>query len=270
MKGSMIYSIIIVLGMLLVSSIANAQRGLVILGDTYTEAEGELIKATIVGAGYQCDIAKINTNVNNRGWADGISAAKIDFSKYALVYFAWNAPGHDGEYFMKGAETAFRKWVENGGIVIMDAFDDNFKDDQGNQVGLWFPIDKYPAKIVNTADSDVEVTDAGKKLGIFDTPNKVDLNALVLDDNFADIKAPECEILGNRKDGNGVFAFQLKYGKGYYIYTCIDVRDTPRLTAAKPLIENLLTYALKLIVMGASSVDSHKALATAWGILKIK
>ena len=268
MRKVIFYLFTQILLLLLICGIVNAQTGLVILGDTYTEAEGELVKATIIAAGYKCDVVKINADVNNRGWADGISASTIDFTKYALVYFAWNAPGHDGAYFMKGAEANFRKWVENGGIVIMDAFDDNFKDDQGNQVGLWFPIDKYPAKILNTADSDVEVTQAGKDLGIFDAPNKVDLNALVLDDNFAETNDPAYEILGTRKDGNGAFAFQLKYGKGYYIYTCVDTRDATRLASAKPLIENLLTYAAKLLVLGASSVDSHNCITTKWGEIK--
>jgi len=168
---------------------------------------------------------------------------------------------------MKGTENAIRGSVEKGGIVWMDAFDDNFKDDNGNQVGLWMPIDKYPAKVVNTADSDIEVTDAGKATGLFTTPNAVDLAALTLDDNFTEL-APEYVVLANRKDGNGAAAIQLAYGKGYYVGMCIDTRDAARLAAAKPMIENVLFYLAKLVAASATPVSSHDKLPALWGSIK--
>lgn len=225
-------------------------------------------KRLLKSKGLKADIVKINPKVDSRGWADAVDPSTIDFSQYVGAYFTWNAPGHDGNYFMKGAEEAFRKWVQSGGIVWMDAFDDNYKDDNGNQIGLWMPIDKYPAKVLNTADSDIEVTPAGIALGIFSNPNVVDLAAITLDDNFADL-SPEYEILATRKDGNGVAAFQLKYGKGYYIGMCIDTRDQARLEAAKPLIINALLYMLQLWTLSASPVNPLNSLPTKWGDMKL-
>ncbi len=268
MKKLLMFSLMFALLVLLCSEGVNAQRALILVGDTYVEPEAELVKTIIASAGYESDIVKINSNPGNRGWADAIDPATIDFTKYALIYFTWNGPGHDSAYFMKGTEQAIRKWVENGGIVWMDAFDDNFKDDNGNQVGLWFPIDKYPAKVLNTADSSIEVTEAGKKTGIFTTPNNVDLEALVLDDNFAE-QSPEYVVLANRTDGNGIAAFQIQYGKGYYIGMCIDTRDAARLTASTPMIQNALTYILNLVTLSASPVNPQKSLSATWGEIKI-
>ncbi len=267
MKNLSVFSLVLALLALLCSEGVNAQRALILVGDTYVEPEAELVKATIASVGYESDIVKINSNPANRGWADATDPATIDFTKYALIYFTWNGPGHDGAYFMKGTEQAIRKLVENGGIVWMDAFDDNFKDENGNQVGLWFPIDKYPAKILNTADSSIEVTEEGKKTGIFAFPNNVDLEALVLDDNFAE-QSPEYAVLATRKDGNGVAAFQLQYGKGYYLGMCIDTRDAARLTAATPMIQNALMYIAKLLALSASPVNPQKSLSITWGEVK--
>lgn len=267
MKNLFMLSVIFVLLVFLCSEVVNAQRALILVGDTYAEAEAELVKATIASVGYESDIVRINPDPANRGWANATDPATINFAKYMLVYITWNGPGHDGAYFMKGSEQAIRKLVENGGIVWMVAFDDNFKDENGNQVGLWFPIDRYPAKILNTADSSIEVTEEGKKTGIFTFPNNVDLEALVLDDNFAE-QSPEYVVLATRKDGNGIAAFQLKYGKGYYLGMCIDTRDAARLTAATPMIQNALMYIAKLIALSASPVDSQKSLSATWGEIK--
>jgi hypothetical protein len=267
MKKFIVLSLVFILVTLLCSNFAIAQKALILVGDTYVEPEAGLVKVTIATKGFDSDIVKINSDPNNRGWADATDPTTIDFSKYALAYFTWNAPGHDLAYFMKGTEQAFRKWVENGGIVWLDAFDDNFIDENGNQAGLWFPIDQYPAKVINTADSDVEVTQAGKDIELFSYPNVVDLTALTLDDNFTEM-APEYVVLATRTDGNGAAAFQLKYGKGYYVGMCIDTRDAARLAAAAPLIQNALVYATKLLLLSASPVTSQKSLSVTWSEIK--
>jgi hypothetical protein len=258
--------IALVLGLSL-SGPANAQKALILGGDNYTDAEAALVKETISAVGLDADIVNINSDVDNRGWADAVDASTIDFSQYALVYFTWNGPGHDEAYFIKGAEDALKSWVENGGVVWMDAFDDNYTDEQGNQVGLWMPVDQYPVTIANTGDSDIEVTPEGTATGIFTTPNAVDLAALTLDDNFTNL-APQYVVLANRTDGNGAAAIQLAYGKGYYVGMCIDTRDAARLEAAKPMIENALFYLAKLVAMASAPVNPHHSLSTTLGSIK--
>ena len=260
------------------AGLASAEyKVLVIAGDNYVENSGEIDYITgltkIGEYTFSYDVLKINTDEGNRGWADAtdlsaLSEAEIKatLSQVDILYFTWNGPGHDGGYFMKGAESAVREWVKNGGVVWMDAFDDNFKDDQGNQIGLWFPVDEYPAQIANTADSDVEITPEGEASGLFSKPNKVDVNAITLDDNFAgDLKG--YTILATRTDGKGAAAIQLAYGAGYYVEMCIDTRDVARLEAAKPLIENALYYCATLKA-SVTAVDPNGKLSTTWGEIK--
>lgn len=258
------------------AGLASAEyKVLILAGDNYTEGEIEFIKSlTSIGDfTFSYDVVAINPDVGNRGWADAedlsqLSRAEIEgaLAQADIVYFTWNGPGHDKGYFMKGAEEPFREWVKNGGVVWMDAFDDNFTDEQGNQIGLWFPVDEYPAKIANTADSDVEITPEGEASGLFSKPNAVDVNALTLDDNFTDL-APGYVVLANRTDGKGAAAIQLAYGSGYYVSMCIDVRNADRLETAKPMIENALYY-LAVLKSSAAAVDPADKLSTTWGDIK--
>lgn len=119
-----------------------------------------------------------------------------------IVWFPWNGPGHDGNYFMGGAEEAFRNWVAEGHAVWISAFDDNYTDQNGKQIGGWFPIDEYPDVIVqNTGDAEVEITDEGKASGLFSEPNDIDTSALVLDDNWANLP-DDFVVLAIRQDNN--------------------------------------------------------------------
>ena len=96
-------------------------------------------------------------------------------SDYQIIWLIWNGPGHDESYFFEGVEGDFLNWVENGGFICMSAFDDNFTDADGNQIGGWMPIDQHPATVSNTGDSELTVTPEGEATGIFDG---VDLSGL--------------------------------------------------------------------------------------------
>ena len=261
---------------LLVGGLASAEyKVLIILGDNYAEAEAEYIQ-TLTQIGeftFSYDVLKINPDPGNRGWEDAtdlsqLSEAEIKdtLAQTDILYFTWNGPGHDQGYFMKGAENAVREWVKNGGVVWVDAFDNNFTDDQGNQIGLWWPVDEHPASVVDTGDSDVNITPEGEASGLFSKPNTVDVNALTLDDNFADLD-PAYVVLAERADGAGAAAIKLPYGAGYYVGMCIDTRDAARLEAAKPLIENALYYCATLKA-AAAAVRPEDKLATTWGAVK--
>jgi hypothetical protein len=182
-----------------------------------------------------------------------------------IIWFPWNAPGHDGKYFLAGAEDTILKFVEGGGGVWISAFDDNYKDASGQQVGGWIP---GPIKVQNTGDSEVEITAEGDKSGLFSTPNKVDMNAPTLDDNFADVGA-KWVLLAKRKDNQGVAAAYLPHGKGVYLEACIDTRDDARAAAAKPLIENALLW-LGNWLAAPTAVEPGGKLAATWAAMKTK
>lgn len=197
---------------------------------------------------------------------DEVKKGKLKFSEYDIIWFAWNGPGHDGDYFMDGVEEDLLKFVENGGIIYMSAFDDNYKDKKGNQIGTWMPIDKYPCLVMNTGDSDAEITPEGEKTSLFTKPNKItnkELNALVLDDNL-DPQSNEYITLALRTDNKKPAIVQLNYGKGAYIHCCIDARST--FPAATPLIENMLYYIAGLSKKLA--VDSAGKIPSLWGRIK--
>jgi hypothetical protein len=185
-----------------------------------------------------------------------------------IVWFPWNGPGHDGAYFMDGAEDAFRKWVEAGGVVWISAFDDNYRDPKGNQIGLWLPIDKHPVVVQNTGDTDVDITPAGHESGLFSTPNKVDFNAITLDDNFSGLDK-DWIVLATRKDNAQPAVCYLKWGKGLYLEACIDTRDAGKIPSVIPLIPNGLLF-LANFASGGLAVDPAERLSTAWGRLKTR
>jgi hypothetical protein len=183
-----------------------------------------------------------------------------------IVWMPWNAPGHDGNYFMGGAEEAFSKWVQEGGVVWISAFDDNYRDPNGKQIGSWMPIDKHPVVVMNTGDSNVTITPEGDKSGLFAKPNKVDMNAVVLDDNFSALDK-DWAVLATRDDNKQPAVCSLVWGKGLYLEACIDTRDAGLAGAAKPLIENGLLYLANIVSSGLAVEPSGK-LTIPWAQLK--
>ena len=191
-----------------------------------------------------------------------------DFRGADIVWFPWNGPGHDGNYFMDGSEEAFVQWVEEGHGVWISAFDDNYRDPNGDQVGSWMPIDKHPITVMNTGDSDVDITAEGEASGLFSDPNNVDMNAITLDDNFANLDS-DWVILATRADNKQPAATYLPWGKGIYLEVCIDTRDAARLAAAEPLLPNGLLF-LANYLEEARAVDPAGKLATTWGDVKTR
>jgi len=238
------------------SAFAGNFKVLILVGDARSKEMGVLKATTSVG-GHNFTYEEVL-----------IEGGKFDGNMRGaqIAWLAWNGPGHDGAYFMEGSEAAFRNWVKNGGAVWISAFDDNFKDPAGKQVGAWLPIDESPVTVQNTADADIILTPEGEKSTLFTKPNKVDLNALILDDNFADLDT-KWVILGKRADNNQPAVCYLPYGKGIYLEACIDTRDDARTAAAKPLIENGLVFLADFIGT-PTAVEPSGKLATSWGSLK--
>lgn len=236
------------------------------------DSEGEANEAPVVMsktdiAGNTFSFTQLNIGPgSNRPPSDAVVlsdaiGADVNLSDYQIIWLTWNGPGHDGSYFFEGVEDDFLSWVENGGFIYIAAFDDNFTDADGNQIGGWMPIDEHPATISNTGDSELTLTAEGEATGIFDG---VDLSGLVLDDNFANT-APAYTILATRDDNSEPAAIQLDYGAGAYIEVCVDARST--FPAAEPMVENLLAYMAELSA-AVTSVQPADKLSAIWGSLK--
>ncbi len=222
--------------------------------ETVTSVGGDTFSYTAVGVNFPGNTHPVDGSVE-------LGASGINFADYDMIWFTWNGPGHDGDYFMGSAEGAILDFVEKGGIIFMTAFDDNFTDANGNQIGGWMPVDAHPASISNTGDSELTVTPEGEATGIFDG---VDLSGLTLDDNFANTDAAYV-ILATRDDNGEPAAVQLDYGAGAYLEVCIDARST--FPAAEQLIENVLAYMASLRSLVTPVEPSGKLPAT-WGTIK--
>jgi hypothetical protein len=232
-----------------------------------TEVDYLLTQEAVGGHTFTYDVYSIGLGgAHDRVPADAISLAdevangNIVLSDYDIIWLTWNAPGHDGEYHMSGVEDQVKSAVMNGAVVYIAAFDDNFTDADGNQIGGWMPIDQHPATISNTGDTELTLTAEGEASGIFDG---VDLSGLVLDDNFANTDAAYT-ILGTRDDNGEPAAVLLEYGAGAYVEVCVDARST--FPAAEPMVTNLLAYMASR--MNTTAVDPASKLSTTWSSIK--
>jgi hypothetical protein len=228
--------------------------------ETLTEVEGNTFTFDEIGINWQGNTLPVPDSIVI---GEAVENGEVDFMQYDIIWFTWNGPGHDGDYFMEGAEEAIVEFVREGGGVWVSAFDDNYQDQNGRQIGGWMPLDEFPATIQNTGDSATEITPEGEASGLFDNPNKVDLDAATLDDNYAGV-GDEWLVLATRTDNSQPAAFRLPYGKGSYVGVCIDARST--FPAAEPLLENALAYFARLKV--GMAVELAGKLAATWGRIK--
>jgi hypothetical protein len=259
------------LSFLFVTSIVMAANYnvLVVLGDSSGRLEADTVESYGQIGGDTFSFEELNIAAGGTRpiegavvMADEIASGNLNLSDYDIIWFTWNGPGHDGDYFLAGAESDLLDFVDNGGMIYIAAFDDNYQDADGNQIGGWVPIDQHPATVSNTGDSELTVTPEGEATGIFDG---VDLSALVLDDNFANTD-PAYTILAIRDDNGEPAAVQLDYGLGAYIEVCLDARST--FPAAEPLVGNVLAYMTTLMKSTTTAVEPAEKLSTTWGELK--
>lgn len=246
---------------------------LVVVADGSAPAEASVVKSfeQVEGNTFKFDEINIATG-GTRPIAGGlipeeeVKKGNLNWFNYQIIWFAWNGPGHDGDYFMEGTEEDLLKFVKDGGVIYMSAFDDNYRDQNGKQIGSWMPIDDFPCAVQNTGDADLEITPEGEKTTLFTTPNELgpkELSALILDDNLAP-EADEYISLAIRSDNSQPGIVVLKYGNGAYVGCCIDARST--FPAATPLVENMLHYLAGLTVPEA--VKPVGKLHTVWGSIK--
>ncbi|MBD3182127.1 hypothetical protein GF312_07540 [Candidatus Poribacteria bacterium] len=267
----LIFSFTVCLITLFVVSVSMAANlnVLIVLGDSSAVAEADVVESYAEIGGDTFTFERLNVAAGGTRpiegalvMADEISNGSLDLNDYDIMWLTWNAPGHDGDYFFAGAEEAILSFVEGGGMVYIAAFDDNFTDADGNQIGGWMPIADHPATVSNTGDSELTVTPEGEATGIFDG---VDTSGLVLDDNYANTDDAYA-ILAIRDDNGEPAAVMLPYGNGLYIEVCLDARST--FPAAEPLVGNVLSYMASLAAESPTAVEPEHKLSITWGDIK--
>lgn len=254
-------------------SMAGEFNVLIVVADSSALAESSVVQSFPQIEGNTFKFTEINIATGGtRPIAGGVipveavEDGELNWFDYQIIWFAWNGPGHDGDYFMEGTEEDLLKFVQDGGVIYMSAFDDNYRDAGGNQIGIWMPIDQFPCGVDNTGDADVEITPEGDSTPLFKVPNDLDdnyLSTITLDDNLAP-GSDEYVTLAARADNNKPAIAMLPYGKGAYVGCCIDARST--FPAATQLMENMLNYLASLMVPQA--VEPGGKLHNVWGELK--
>ena len=104
-------------------------RILVVVSDSRTN-EPAVLESLVEVEGHEFEYTIININSNPDNHGDSNNARKLSsviLSEYDIVWFTWNAPAHDREYFVEGSEQEIREFVRRGGVVWASAMDDTLK-----------------------------------------------------------------------------------------------------------------------------------------------
>ena len=219
---------------------------LVVVGDSRT-LEHEVLQQfkVLEGNNFDFTIVYVNPNTENYGNPKAVKLSSVDLSQFDIVWFTWNAPGHDREYFIADADILIRNFVSRGGVVWASAIDDNIIEGRGWR-GTWMPVDSHPIKVINSNDSGILITAFGNNSGLLSQPNKVNIDAIVTDDHWV-TNDRTYQHFAVRRDNSDPVGIQLRWGNGYYVAFAIDTRDQARIQVARPLLENALNYVSKLV-----------------------
>jgi hypothetical protein len=135
----------------------------------------------------------------------------------------------------KKAEERIKRFVRNGGIVIVSSQDSDSDRpcETGWLVGNLKGVERPPTQ-------DFKITKLGQKL--FSEPNPVQPGQIYIDDAWTDWDK-NYEILATANNGKDLVVGTQKYGKGLYIITSMRNDSQGTVAANKALIENILYYA---------------------------
>ena len=229
-------------------------RVLVVVGDNRT-IEHEIIRDNIIlgGNNFSFDVAMVNPNPDNFGDPNAIKLSSIDFTQYDVIWFTWNAPGHDREYFIADADVLIKNFVARGGVVWASAMDDNILEGRGWR-GTWMPTDVNPIRVVKSKDTGILITAYGNTSGLFSAPNRINVESIATDHHW--VTADKAyQRFAIRRDNNDAVGIQLRWGAGYYVSFAVDTRDAERSEAASPLIQNALNYVASLVKLRGEYVS---------------
>jgi hypothetical protein len=219
---------------------------LIVVGDSRTTEHEILQEFKIMeGNNFAFKVVHINPNTDNYGNPEATKLSRIDLSQFDILWFTWNGPAHDREYFVADADALIRNFVARGGVVWASAMDDNIIEGRGWR-GTWMPVDRHRIRVVNSSDVGVLITAFGNTSGLFSQPNRINVDALVTDDHWV-TRDKAYQHLAVRRDNSDPVGIQLSWGDGHYVTFAIDTRDKARAQAARPLIQNALNYLAKLV-----------------------
>ena len=197
---------------------------LVLAGKDGSRSEYEVIKKIRESGG--C--------VVNYELTDKHSLPNLD--KYHLLWIGYREIS-DGSYrFNKEIEEKIRKFVFNGGVVIVSGQESgaDLPCETGWWVGELTGVDR-------ATHQDFLITDRGRTL-LFETPNHIQPGQLIFDDGWMAWDG-FCEPLATTIDGQHLIVGARRHGEGLYVVTSMHNPDAAHVAKNEKLIQNLLHYA---------------------------
>jgi len=155
-----------------------------------------------------------------------------------ILWIGYRAMGEDRYLLNRGAETKIKKFVENGGVVIVSGQDN---DEGGRHLG-WF------AGKLSGTESDVQtgIRPSKNSDNIFKIPNKVATDDIYTEDAWRNA-GRGFSVMANTSDGRDVAVGKYKHGKGLYLITSLHHQTFFQVARSQRLMENLIYYAAKNI-----------------------
>ncbi len=158
--------------------------------------------------------------------------------KVNVLWIGYRALGEDSYLLNRGVEERLKKFVQNGGVVIVSGQD----NDSGGKKTGWF------AGKLKGVEGEVQTgirpnQNAG---AIFNTPNKVAIGEIYTEDSW-NKGGRGFNVLASTSDGRGVAVGKYKHGKGMYIITSLHHQTFFQVARSQRLMENLLYLAAKNI-----------------------
>ena len=229
-------------------------RTLVVVGDNRT-FEHEIVRENTVlgGNNFAFDVVMVNPNPDNFGGPNAIKLSSLDLTQYDVIWFTWNASGHDREYFIADADILIKNFVARGGVVWASAMDDNILEGRGWR-GTWLPTDVNPVRVVKSKDTGILITAFGNTSGLFSSPNRINVESIATDHHWVTTDK-SYQRFAIRRDNNDAVGIQLRWGAGYYVSFAVDTRDAERSEAARPLLQNALNYVSNLVKLRGEYVS---------------
>ena len=171
----------------------------------------------------------VNYEVTDKRSLPGLDKAHLLWIGYREI--------SDGSYlFNKDIEEKIRKFVFNGGVVIVSGQDSDpdLPCGTGWWVGQLTGVDR-------DTHQDFLITDRGRTL-MFEAPNHIQPGQLIFDDGWMAWDG-RCEPLATTIDGQHLVVGARRHGEGIYIVTSMYNCDAPNVARNEKLIQNLLYYA---------------------------
>jgi len=161
-----------------------------------------------------------------------------DLEQANILWIGFRALGENGYSLNGQSEAKIKKFVENGGVVIVSGQD---SDDGGKHIG-WF------AGKLKGVEAEVQTGIRPKKEAkeLFKQPNEVVTDNVYTEDSW-NHGGKDFDVLATTNDNKNVAIGMYKIGKGMYLITSLHHQTFFHVSSNQRLIENLIYFAAENI-----------------------